>query len=67
MKENVKGKNNPKKKTRWRLKLEKKGNFEEEDDEKGEFGKEGDDERHNTTNDDNCEVEHLRFKGRLRK
>jgi hypothetical protein len=46
-------------------KFEKKGKIEHEDDEKGEFGREGDDERHNTTNHDDYEVEHLGSKGSL--
>ncbi len=49
------------------VKVEKKGKIEQEDDEKGEFGGEGDDEGHNTTKDDDYEVEHSKFKGKLRK
>ncbi len=48
-------------------KVEKKGKIENEDGEKGEFGSEGDDEGHNTTNDDDYEVEHSWSKGKLRK
>jgi hypothetical protein len=66
MKEKVKGKINPKEKTRWRLKLKKKTKFEHEN-EKGEFGGEGDDEGHNTIIDDDYKVEHSWSKGKLRK
>lgn len=38
------------------IKVEKKGKIQHEDDEKGEFGGEGDDERHNRTKDDNYEI-----------
>jgi hypothetical protein len=47
-------------------KVEKKTKFEHEN-EKGEFGGEGDDEGHNTIIDDDYKVEHSWSKGKLRK
>ncbi len=50
-----------------KAKVEKKGKIEHDDDEKGEFRREGDDEGHNPTNDDDYEVKHSWSKIKLRK